>query len=250
MSRTIGNHPAPTQVPWRIVVSCEHGGNQITGAFASFFTGQAALLASHRGWDPGAQQLGEELADALGAPFFGSTHSRLLIDLNRSIGHPKLHAPAIAALPPAVRRKIASTLYFPHRDAIAATIAHAIDTGANVLHIASHSFTPILDDVVRQAEVAWLYDPRRPAEKHFAGLWRTALLSLEPTWRLRCNYPYQGVGDGLTTSLRRRHDAARYLGIELEVNQAFVQPGGAGWDMLRSAVITSCQVALQTAGMR
>jgi hypothetical protein len=38
---------------------------------------------------------------------------------------------------------------------------------------------------------------------------------------VRCNAPYRGVSDGLTTHLRRRFAAHRYAGIELEMSQRF-----------------------------
>ena len=56
-----------------------------------------------------------------------------------------------------------------------------------------------------------------------------ALAQLAPELRLRRNYPYQGRGDGLTALLRKRHPDAAYVGIELEVNQRFVEQGGAPW---------------------
>ena len=53
-------------------------------------------MHSHRGYDKGALKLGQELADMLQAAFFAATVSRLLIDLNRSIGHPKLYSSPLA----------------------------------------------------------------------------------------------------------------------------------------------------------
>ena len=44
---------------------------------------------------------------------------------------------------------------------------------------------------------------------------------------MRHNYPYSGISDGLTTSLRKRHTQARYLGVEIEINQALV--GAERW---------------------
>ena len=81
----------------------------------------------------------------------------------------------------------------------------------------------------RNADVGILYDPRRPAEKRFAMAWARAIRAAARELRVRRNYPYLGVGDGLTTTLRRRFPAWRYLGIELEVNQRFfVTDAGAG----------------------
>lgn len=202
------------------------------------------LLASHRGWDPGAFELGGELAKAADAPFIASTLTRLLIDLNRSIGHPRLHVPAVAALPPVVRQEIAGRFYFPHRDAVMAAIASIVNAGGRAIHVASHSFTPELDGVVRQADVAWLYDPSRAGEAAFCARWRQHLQVRRPDLRLRRNYPYQGKDDGLTRLLRQTHPANRYVGVELEINQRFVLAGGEAWDALRGAIVASFVDAL------
>ena len=206
-------------------------------------------MASHRGWDPGALELGRQLADAVAAPFHAAMVTRLLIDLNRSIGHPRLHAAAIAALPAALRQNIASQYYLPHRDTVTAAVARIIDGGGRVIHIASHSFTPELNGVTRQADVAWLYDPQRAGEPAFATCWRARLQARRPDLRLRRNYPYQGKDDGLTRQLRHTHPPHRYIGIELEVNQRFVLAGGAPWLALRSALVDAFVEACGDAGV-
>ncbi len=221
------------------IITCEHGGNQVPPDYASLFKGHEALLETHRGWDPGALPLAEQLAEALGAPLVASTTTRLLIDLNRSIGHRQLHSDVTRGLPSATRRAIVAQHYRPHRDAVEGEVARQIAAGRRVVHIASHSFTPELNGVVRLADVGWLYDPRRPGEGPFALQWLVALGRLRPDLRLRRNYPYQGKGDGLTALLRQRHGADQYVGIELEVNQRFVSAGGAPWTALRADLTQS-----------
>lgn len=213
-------------------------------AYAARFVGQEALLRSHRGWDPGALLLANEMADALGAILFAATTTRLLADLNRSIGHRQLHSELTRDLTAAVRADILDRHYRPYRRTFEAAVADAIDTGGRVIHIASHSFTPVMDGVVRQADVAWLYDPRRAGEGALSGAWRNALQGLRPDLRLRRNYPYHGKDDGLTALLRKRHPADRYIGIELELNQGFVERGGPAWPALRRDVIASLEEAL------
>ena len=227
-----------------LVVSCEHGGNAVPPAYAALFAGHEALLPTHRGWDPGALELAEELARAFGAPLFAATTTRLLIDLNRSIGHRQLHSEATRTLSLAARREIAARHYRPHRDAVESEVARQVDAGRRVLHVASHSFTPALHGVVRQADVAWLYDPRRPGEGALVGAWLQALKKRRPDLKLRRNYPYAGKGDGLTALLRKRHPPDAYVGIELEVNQRFVFAGGGAWDALRADTIHALAAAL------
>jgi predicted N-formylglutamate amidohydrolase len=228
----------------RLVVSCEHGGGEVPPAYAGLFRGHEALLATHRGWDPGALELAREMADALDAPLHAATTTRLLVDLNRSIGHRQLYSELTRSLSPARRHSIVREHYRPHRDAVEAHIGQLIAAGHRVVHVASHSFTPVLNGVVRRADVAWLYDPRRSGEAQLAARWLGEFASHAPGLRLRRNYPYQGRGDGLTALLRRRHGDAEYVGIELEVNQRFVAEGGRPWQELRIGLIESLGAAL------
>jgi predicted N-formylglutamate amidohydrolase len=227
-----------------LVVTCEHGGREVPQEHVALFSGRDSLLASHRGWDAGAFELARELATAFGAPLYASDTTRLLIDLNRSIGHRQLFSEVTRPLSPAQRREIVDRYYRPHRQTVEGQVARQIVQGHRVIHVASHSFTPMLGGVPRQADVAWLYDPRRPGEALFAQAWMLALAKLAPELRLRRNYPYQGRADGLTASLRKHHSDAEYVGIELEVNQSFVDQGGAVWERLRTTLVDSLKKAL------
>lgn len=230
----------------RLVISCEHGGREVPPDRAALFAGAQGVLDGHRGWDPGALLLAREMASAFAAPLYFATTTRLLIDLNRSIGHRQLFSEFTRGLPRTERDAIVAAHYRPHRSRVEDDIARRIERGEAVTHIASHSFTPVLNGVVRQADVAWLYDPRRPREAALAQRWLHALAQRAPLLRLRRNYPYQGRGDGLTALLRRRFSGAAYLGIELEVNQRFVDAGGAAWDALRGDLMASLHSALDT----
>ncbi|MDO9405231.1 MAG: N-formylglutamate amidohydrolase [Polaromonas sp.] len=220
-----------------LVITCEHGGNEVPPAYAALFHGHEALLPTHRGWDPGALELAQQMAAALHAPLYAATTTRLLIDLNRSIGHRQLHSEATRHLPLKARREIAALYYRPHRDEVEAEVARLVAGGQRVLHVASHSFTPELHGEVRQADVAWLYDPRRAGERALSVQWQAALAARLPGLKLRRNYPYEGKGDGLTSLLRKRHPAEAYVGVELEVNQRFFFAGGVEWERVRGEVV-------------
>lgn len=229
-----------------VIITCEHGGNDVPPSFAALFAGYEALLATHRGWDPGALELATEMATAFEAPLFASTTTRLLIDLNRSISHKNLYSEVTRALPQATRREIVARYYRPHRDTVESEVARRVAAGERVVHIASHSFTPELSGVVRQADIAWLYDPRRNGETLLASRWLAALKRRRPDLRLRRNYPYEGRDDGLTSLLRKRHPRELYIGMELEVNQRFVLEGGPAWDAIRKDIIASLADLLET----
>ena len=234
--------------PDHVLITCEHGGNRIPPRYRPLFAGFEALLETHRGYDPGALALARQMARALAAPLFVSTTSRLLIDLNRSPGHPKLYSEATRNAPAEVRREILGSYYLPYRSRVEAHIADASARGSRVIHLASHSFTPVLDGDVRNADVGLLYDPARAGEAALCRRWQAMLQESAPALKVRRNYPYTGKSDGFTAYLRRRFPPAAYLGIELEINQRHVLAGERRWRALRSQVIEALIRA--TAGVR
>jgi predicted N-formylglutamate amidohydrolase len=231
----------------RLLITCEHGGNRIPRRYHSFFLGAEAVRASHRGYDRGALPLARELARALGAPLIASTTSRLLVDLNRSPGHPRLFGETVRQAPPSLRHEILARYYRPYRRRAENLIAETVAEGQRIVHVSCHSFTPVLDGEVRKADVGLLYDPARPGEKALCAAWRIALLERLPDLKVRFNYPYAGTSDGFTAHLRRTFAPEDYVGIELEINQGLVGPR-AVWRVLRGAVIESLQQALQLSG--
>jgi len=231
-----------------LVVSCEHGGNRVPAAFEYLFEGADALLATHRGWDPGALELARRIATRFDAPLHASTTTRLLVDLNRSIGHRQLFSGITRSLPAAEREAILKAHYRPHREAIEGEVDARVAAGEQVVHVASHSFTPILDGIERDVDIGWLYDSRRPAEAAFAARWMHAFGRRVPGLRLRRNQPYRGRSDGLASLLRSRHADAAYAGIELEVNQRFFEAGGPSWPELQGRLVDSLAAALDWPG--
>jgi len=226
------------------VVSCEHGGNRVPPRYRELFAAAQDALDSHRGYDPGALAVARQLARTLAAPLIAATTTRLLVDLNRSPGHPKLHSEWIPASPPDLRAGIRARHYLPYRRRVEELVAGAIDRGQRVVHVSSHSFTPVLDGIVRNADVGILYDPGRPGEVALGARWIAALQARAPHLKVRRNYPYTGKSDGFCAWLRRRHTAGDYVGIELEVNQRLVTPGRAEWRSLRWAIVASLVEAL------
>jgi len=215
--------PAPTTA---FVVSCEHGGNRVPSELRAAFAGQDERLASHRGWDPGALPLARGLASALDAPLHSSPTSRLIVDLNRSAGHPRVFSEVTRALDRPGREALLERLHTPWRAAVEQDVAQAAQVAARVVHLSVHSFTPVLDGQVRKADLSLLYDPARAPERDLAHAWVRELARLLPDLSVRRNDPYRGTSDGLTSWLRRRHPSPPYLGIEIEVNQRLLGRNG------------------------
>jgi predicted N-formylglutamate amidohydrolase len=225
------------------LITCEHGGNRIPAAYRWLFRGRRALLDSHRGYDPGALVMAKTLARALKAPLVISTVSRLLVDLNRSIGHPHLFSLATRSAPAKLRTKIVEQHYRPYRLQVERLVRRSVVRGRRVIHVSSHSFTPELDGKVRLADVGLLYHPGRHGEAELCARWKASLAAFAPELRVRRNYPYAGRGDGLTSHLRLRFPSNTYVGIELEINQSIVLAAGRRWTSLRGALIDSLRAA-------
>lgn len=232
------------RVSQQLLLTCEHAGNKIPAAYASLFAGADDVLAGHRGWDIGAFALAQTFKRQLNAPLLYSDVTRLLVELNRSIGHRRLYSEFTAGLDKVARQTLLQQYYHPYRNRVEAWINQHIESGASVVHLSLHTFTPTLNGQSRLADVGLLYDPRRPTEKALCDAWKSQLTQQRPDLRVRRNYPYLGKADGFTTYLRRQF-GDNYAGIELEVNQAWPGKRAADWRSLQLDLANSFTAAQQ-----
>jgi len=230
-----------------LLLTCEHGGNKIPARFSASFAGQEQVLASHRGYDIGALPLFRDLKELANVSFFSET-SRLVVDLNRSQHHKNIFSGFIASLPDSEKKIILQNYYYPYRDRVEQTVQHLVLAGKQVLHLAVHTFTPVLNGKLRHADIGLLFDPKRKGEQTICKLWKAQLLKQNAGWQVRLNYPYLGIADGLPTYLRRKFTEAQYLGVELEVNQRFPEADQEVWLGIRHQLKTALQLVLQQAG--
>ncbi|MBX3357181.1 MAG: N-formylglutamate amidohydrolase [Phycisphaeraceae bacterium] len=229
---------------WALVVTCEHGGNRIPARCAPLFANRRGLLRTHRAWDPGALVLARRLSSATGSRLFYSATSRLVVDLNRSIGNDGLFSTATSSLPAKATKAILATYYAPYRRQVELHIARLLQRSAGAVHLSVHSFTPVIRGQRRSVDVGILFDPSRDSERVLCRRWLAALRAEFPRLRIRPNAPYRGTDDGFTTHLRTRFPADRYAGIELEINQRFVRRAGRPWNDLQRGVIASLRLVL------
>jgi predicted N-formylglutamate amidohydrolase len=211
----------------RLILSCEHASNRVPRQWARLFAGAGRVLASHRGYDLGSLGVARRLSRALGAPLHAGAWTRLLVDLNRSLGHPRVFSEYTRALPEADRQRLVSEHYRPHRRRVEEALAREIDRGSRVIHLSVHSFTPVWRGQHRRTDVGLLYDPARRWERRLCATWQSALRSAAPGLRVHRNAPYRGSADGLTTQLRRRFRDVDYAGLELELNQRHLRRSAA-----------------------
>jgi predicted N-formylglutamate amidohydrolase len=231
-----------------IVLTCEHGGNTIPPAYRALFFGAERILESHRGWDPGALRVAKAMSKMLGVKLFSSTTSRLLVELNRSLGHRSLFSEFTANLPAAEQHQIIDKYWHPYRDEVTTRIDSLVNAGRQVIHFSVHSFTPVWEGTPRKTSIGLLYDPRRPIERSLCESWKARLRDAQPEYSIHSNQPYRGIADGFTTSLRRRYDTetcpkGQYNGIEVEINQALVHPATARQIHSIAALLSQCLIS-------
>jgi predicted N-formylglutamate amidohydrolase len=206
------------------LVTCEHASNRLPARYGALGL-EPARLSEHIAWDPGSLEIARALARRLGCPLHEGRYSRLLIDLNRNLRHPKLIAqrsfgveiPGNQNLDAAERERRIREYWTPYRDRVLSDIRSIVERAGRCIHFGVHSFTPVVDGVERDVCVALLYDPSRGTEVEVAGKIGAPLKA--GGVRVRRNYPYRGVSDGLVTACRKLFGESEYAGIEIEVSQ-------------------------------
>lgn len=226
--------PNPT-----IFISCEHATNDVPHELQRHFRDASVALSSHRGYDIGARQLAEKIAARTGAPIHLGSVSRLVVDLNRSLKNRNLWSEFTSGMTLEQKTRIIAEVYTPYRNKITSAVKKAIENDNQVLHLSVHSFTPILRGIRRNADIGLLYDPMRLPERQFCRQWKRLLKETIKPAQVRLNYPYRGVADGLTRSLRQLFHPNNYLGIELEVTQKLPLSSPTSWTGYMDQIIDS-----------
>ncbi len=220
---------APTRIPMsfaddQVLVSCEHASNRLPEGMEA----PASLMGLHVAWDPGALEIAERLHRMFDAPLHAGEFSRLVVDLNRTIGNSVLvrrrsdghRIPFNRGLTEAEIERRIERYYLPYRNAVSEGVARIIHNEGRCVHLCIHTYTPELAGKVRGNDIGLLYDPHRQPEAALVHELRGALADRTGlvVW---LNRPYSGTADGILPRIRERHDGASYVAIELEVNQKF-----------------------------
>lgn len=204
-----------------LLLTCEHAGNWVPARYQGLFSSDLGALHTHEGLDLGAADVARRLSRAFGAPLREQRLSRLLIDCNRSLGHKGLFSRFSRTLSEEDKERLRA-IHAEHRRHVEREV-HALSLeGGPIIHVAVHSFTPVLNGQPRDCDFGLLYDPRRALEKSFCVRWKKAIEESQPMAKVRRNYPYKGHTDGLTTLLRKEFDEQIYVGVELEINQGLL----------------------------
>ena len=110
----------------KLVLTCEHGGNDIPDAYKKHFKNKA-ILQTHRALDLGALDLFETLEPLSDASYY-STTSRMLVELNRSLHHKQLFSEFTTNLSNIEKDNIINSYYLPYRTTVENKIRDYIET--------------------------------------------------------------------------------------------------------------------------
>jgi len=216
----------------KLLITCEHGGNTIPRKYRYLFD-NTDILDTHRAFDPGALQLARKIAGYNHCDLKFETISRLLVDQNRSIGNASLFSCYSKLLSPKERELLLNRYYTPYHQEIHSILQSNRSSKLFTIHFSIHSFTPVLNNKIRHADLGLLYDPSRTIEQAVAEQLKECIHEKIPELRIRKNYPYKGISDGLTSAMRKVYDQSLYCGIEIEINQKHVLDNSSIWRSLQ-----------------
>lgn len=227
--------------PVSVLITAEHASNAIPSRWAGLFERDPGALKTHRAWDPGSVLLARALAEALGATLMVGRWSRLLVDLNRSEHHPRRFSEFTKGLSDAEREELTRAIWRPHWKAYADFVRGA---PGRVVHLACHSFTPVLEGRARTTDIGVLHDPSRPDEDAFCKQLQKAVRRQAQDLAVHRNRPYKGTSDGIGAWHRRVFDDSKLITLEIELNQRFAE--GAEAVRVRDAIVRAAVGSLQS----
>ncbi len=221
------------------LIVCDHASNHMPAEFGGLGL-EAADLARHIAWDPGALGVSRRMSDNLDAPLVRSNASRLLIDCNRPLDAHDLITPMSettiipgnVGLSPSQRQERIERFYDPFHalidDTLQPRLANAIRPG----FIAVHSFNPVYRGVRRPWEVGIIHD-----EDSAWALGMVDLLRAQTNFTVGVNEPYSPA-DRVYFTLER-HARSRSLPavmIEVRNDEIASEQQQAYWGDLLSGV--------------
>jgi predicted N-formylglutamate amidohydrolase len=220
-------------LPVTLLITCEHGGNDVPEKYKTLFEKDSDVLFTHRGYDIGALDIARYLSEHLKSELFYSTITRLLVEANRSIDNAQLFSEFTSSLSENEKDVITEKYYHPYRKQVESFIKAQEN---RIIHIGMHSFTPVLNGAKRDVDLGVLYDQTRNYENQVSEALLSCISTHLPELKVKANEPYKGTDDGFTTYLRTITDPNKYAGIEIEINQKYFTDDVRHFESIKSAL--------------
>jgi predicted N-formylglutamate amidohydrolase len=187
----------------------------------------------HIAYDIGVETVTRELAARMGAPAVLANFSRLLIDPNRGEDDPTLIrqlydgtvVPGNYPMLAEERERRLDRFYRPYHDAVAALVASVAEASGKAPFVFSvHSFTPVMQGIVRpwHVGVLWDLDDRAPRPLIEA-------LSSDKDLVVGDNEPYDGALRGDTMFRHAIANGFAHALIEIRQDLIADQAGALAW---------------------
>ncbi|MEL7312148.1 MAG: N-formylglutamate amidohydrolase [Pseudomonadota bacterium] len=143
---------------------CEHAGVGIPEHLQGRYPSD--LMSTHYGSDLGSRALTIALAERLAAPALCAHYSRIVIDCNRRLDDPTLFLPeadglavtANHALSTRDRHHRVHEIYAPWHAAVESALQAQCAISTDLLYVAVHSFTPVLNGRQRPWDAGLMWD--------------------------------------------------------------------------------------------
>ncbi len=190
-----------------ILISCEHGGNQIPIRYRSLFN--EASLQEYTAWDEGALDLALTLAERLDVPCFNHQTSRLLVDVDLPLGNSALFTLDSVSLSDADKQSILERYYFPYRLRIENTIAMS---DKPLLHVSIHTTQ------VQNADLVIKFNGNRAMEKECTMLLMDNISKASINFNVALHDNTTHAEDSFVHYLRTRFDDEAYAGLTLSMH--------------------------------
>jgi predicted N-formylglutamate amidohydrolase len=202
--------------------TCEHASNAVPDEF-TLAAADKPWMDTHWAWDPGAAMVTRAMASRFGSGAILAKASRLICDVNRKIGGPGFILSDVEGSPLSFNQGVdeveterrVERYYLPYHRALHDRLQDRLSEGQPPLLLAVHSFTPVMDDKVREMEIAVVFDGQCPDKAHtFIESFRSQGL------KVGVNKPYSGIkGQMYSAWYHGKGCGMDYL--ELEMRQDF-----------------------------
>jgi predicted N-formylglutamate amidohydrolase len=187
----------------------------------------------HIAYDIGVEMVTRKLAALTGAPAVIAGFSRLLIDPNRGEDDPTLIrqlydgtiVPANYPMAPEERERRLDRFYRPYHDAVGAMIASVAAASSKAPFILSvHSFTPVMQGLIRPWHVGVLWDLDDRVARPFLDM-----LTEDPLLVVGDNEPYDGALRGDTMYRHAIVNGFAHALIEIRQDLIADESGAEDW---------------------
>lgn len=223
-----------------ILLIADHARNRLPPEYGALGL-DPGEFSRHIAYDIGIERVLRRVAEILDAPAVICGFSRLLIDPNRGEDDPTLIRqlydrtviPGNYPLSEEERTRRITHWYRPYHDAIAKALARVErESGFAPFLVSLHSFTPVMQDIVRPWHVSLLWDTdHRAVRPLFDILRRDDRLSVGD------NEPYDGALAGDTLSVHATANGLAHVLIEIRQDLISGEAGQSEWaDRLAGAL--------------